>query len=71
MAKTTDYTGERVPNQASFRKRMEAQCGQIEHYRATVMYSEGRFLSQNEAALEWIERYANAFDYGGGCAGSG
>ena len=51
-------------SQERFRKRMEAQCCQIEQYRVDIKRSEGRSLSLNEAALEWIERYANAFDKG-------
>ena len=47
-----------------FRERMEAQCGQIERYRVMVEHDEGRHLSMNEAALEWIEHYAPVFDCG-------
>ena len=69
MARVKEYTSEGVSNQESFRKRMEAQCSQIERYRAKVMYNEGRFLSQNEAATEWIARYAKVFDNGYRCVG--
>tara|TARA_R110002110_G_scaffold205066_7_gene417285 strand:+ start:441247 stop:441456 length:210 start_codon:yes stop_codon:yes gene_type:complete len=45
-----------------FRVRMRAQCLQVESYRLTVQRNEGRCLTRNEAALEWIERYAARFD---------
>ena len=41
---------------------MKAQCHQIERYRLDVLHKEGRELSRDEAALEWIERYAESFD---------
>ncbi len=44
-----------------FLDRMEAQIGQIQRYRRNVLRGEGRLLSPEEAALEWIERYAAAF----------
>ena len=47
--------------QNAFRARMEAQCGQIEKYRLTVLRDEGRRLSRDEAAMEWIERYAATY----------
>jgi hypothetical protein len=40
---------------------MEAQCDEIRKYRQRVLSSEGRQLSYDEAALEWIERYAEVF----------
>ncbi len=46
---------------------MEAQCHQIERYRLEVLRDEGRELSRDEAALEWIERYAEGFDEGARC----
>ena len=45
----------------SFRGRMQAQCCRIQDYRLEVLHNEGRRLSHDEAALEWIERYAEAF----------
>ena len=45
----------------SFTERMEAQCCQIRRYRRDVIRKEGRELSPDEAALEWIERYAETF----------
>ncbi|HWR88116.1 MAG TPA: PilZ domain-containing protein [Acidiferrobacterales bacterium] len=46
-----------------FRVRMVEQICHIELYRRTVRESEGRALSSHEAALEWIERYADAFPF--------
>jgi hypothetical protein len=40
---------------------MEAQCCQIRRYQREVIRKEGRELSPDEAALEWIERYADSF----------
>ncbi len=40
---------------------MECQCQEIEEYRRTEMRDGGRVLSLDEAALEWIERYAADF----------
>jgi hypothetical protein len=45
----------------SFLGRMEAQCDRIRGYRDQVLRQEGRSLSYDEAALEWIERYAEVF----------
>ena len=45
----------------TFLQRMEAQCNEIRRYRQKVLRSEGRQLSQDQAALEWIERYAEVF----------
>jgi hypothetical protein len=44
-----------------FRLRMIEQICHIEHYRKEVMLTEGRELSTNEAAKEWISRYAGDF----------
>ena len=48
----------------SFSERMEAQCCQIRRYRREVIRKEGRQLSPDEAAPEWIERYADSFTPG-------
>lgn len=45
-----------------FRLRMESQCHQIMQYRLQVLRESGRLLSSDEAALEWIARYAATFD---------
>jgi hypothetical protein len=48
--------------QDSFRTRMVEQVCQIEHYRQEVEELEGRILDSEEAAAEWIQRYAADFD---------
>lgn len=48
-----------------FRVRMVEQICHIEQYRRMVRASQGRSLSSHEAALEWIERYAEAFPFSG------
>lgn len=44
-----------------FLGRMEEQCSRIRRYRRDILRREGRNLSRDEAALEWIERYAESF----------
>ena len=44
-----------------FLARMESQCFQIQRYRWKTRLVEGRLLSEDEAAREWIQRYAAAF----------
>lgn len=44
-----------------FGVRMVEQVCHIEHYRFDVLHTEGRQLSSEEAALEWVERYAAEF----------
>ena len=44
-----------------FRLRMIEQICHIEHYRKEVARLEGRELSSQEAAKEWISRYAGDF----------
>jgi len=44
-----------------FRLRMIEQICHIEHYRKEVERIEGRELSADEAAREWISRYASDF----------
>ena len=48
-------------SQEIFRLRMIEQICHIEHYRKEVMLTEGRKLSTDEAAKEWISRYAGDF----------
>jgi hypothetical protein len=43
---------------------MERQCRQITQYRQSMLLDYGRLLSPDEAALEWIERYAATFEMG-------
>ena len=44
-----------------FQQRMQAQCDRIRRYRDQVLREQGRVLSYDEAAMEWIERYAEGF----------
>jgi hypothetical protein len=52
---------EAVRDEVGFRARMEDQCQEIRRYRRMVMKSERRCLTLNEAALEWIERFAASY----------
>ncbi len=45
----------------AFRTRMVEQVCHIEHYKREVFEKEGRRLSSEEAAAEWIRRYAATF----------
>jgi len=45
-----------------FRVRMMEQVCQIEAYRQRLLADEGRDLSAEQAALEWIGKYAANFD---------
>lgn len=45
----------------AFLARMQAQCEQIEAYRLDVLRRERRELSLDQAAREWIARYAESF----------
>lgn len=47
--------------QEAFRSRMVEQVCQIEHYKNTVLRNEGRKLSTEQAAQEWIQQYAADF----------
>lgn len=44
-----------------FRARMVEQICHIEHYRAEVLASEGRRLDGEQAAREWIQKFAVDF----------
>ncbi len=48
-----------------FRARMVEQVCHIEHYKKTVREDEGRHLTSQEAALEWISKFADNFPYTG------
>ena len=41
--------------------RMVEQLCHIEHYRNEVLRKEGRQMSSEQAAKEWIEKFANSF----------
>ena len=45
----------------AFSARMVEQVCHIEHYKRTVLETEGRQLNGDEAAAEWIAKYANQF----------
>jgi hypothetical protein len=45
----------------AFRIRMVEQVCQIEHYRQAVMTEQGRKLSSEQAAVEWIAKFAGNF----------
>ena len=44
-----------------FKARMVEQVCHIEHYKRQVLAQEGRVLSNQEAALEWIGKHAQDF----------
>ena len=44
-----------------FRMRMVEQICHIEHFKNEILETEGRVISGEEAALEWISRYATDF----------
>jgi hypothetical protein len=44
-----------------FRMRMIEQICHIEHYRGEVLRTQGRELNAQEAAAEWISKYAGDF----------
>ena len=46
---------------AAFRARMVEQVCHIEHYKKEVSTKEGRNISGEEAAVEWIRKYAGLF----------
>ena len=52
-----EYQGEKDV----YRLRMVEQICHIEHYRKEVQTREGRNISSEEAAQEWIARYAGKF----------
>lgn len=52
------------PNDA-YQVRMVEQICQIEQYRLDVLAREGRALTQEQAAREWITRYADHFAQSG------
>ena len=53
--------GIRFGAQDMFKTKMVEQLCQIEHYRRRVLNEEGRELDSEQAAQEWIERYAREF----------
>jgi hypothetical protein len=61
MASRTGRYRQDSAGEAAFRARMQDQCCLIEQYRLRAMKDEGRDLSRDEAALEWIELHAERF----------
>ncbi|MCP4211151.1 MAG: hypothetical protein GY764_06690 [Halieaceae bacterium] len=53
-----------------FRARMLEQVRQIRRYRKKKLKDTGRLMSLDEAAIEWIERYASSFDMDAAFKGS-
>ncbi|NEV61805.1 PilZ domain-containing protein [Thiorhodococcus minor] len=47
--------------EAEYGIRMVEQVCHIEHYRQQVLKQEGRSLTSEEAALEWIQKFADRF----------
>lgn len=45
----------------AYSARMVEQVCHIEHYKKQILLEEGRALSGDEAAAEWIEKYATSF----------
>lgn len=50
-----------LDSRAAFRSRMVQQVCSIENYRREVQQREGRALTTQEAASEWIAKYAGRF----------
>lgn len=44
-----------------FKVRMVEQICHIEHYKKEVMTREGRSLTSQQAAMEWVRKYAHKF----------
>ena len=45
----------------AFRARMVEQICYIENYRSEIFFAEGRVLTSEEAAIEWIRKFASDF----------
>lgn len=50
-----------VDNEEAYKSRMVQQVCQIEYYKNIVFEREGRLIDSEQAALEWIEKYAADF----------
>lgn len=48
-------------NSTQYSVRMIEQICYIEHYRSEILVSQGRKLTSDEAAQEWVEKYAAKF----------
>jgi hypothetical protein len=69
MTQDKEQSAESASSGELFAQRMEDQCLQVERYRQKIKQSEGRQLSRDEAALEWIENYASEYAQDGSCGG--
>ena len=58
---TEQHSESATGEQENFVVRMEAQLSRIDEYREEIERTEGRHLSVDDAALEWIVRYAKGF----------
>lgn len=56
-----DVGVEFIDPEEAFHSRMVEQICHIEHYKKEILEREGRQLTGEEAALEWIRRYAASF----------
>ena len=56
-----DIGVELVDREQFFHIRMVEQVCHIEHYKREVLKTEGRSLNGEQAALEWIAKYAHLF----------
>lgn len=50
-----------ISSNDAYAARMVEQVCQIEHYKKQIQQNEGRILTCDEAAAEWIEKYAESF----------
>ena len=56
-----DVGVEFTESRAVFRVRMVEQVCHIEHYKREVLEREGRTLTSDQAAMEWIDKFAKDF----------
>ena len=54
----------------AFRARMVEQLCYIENYKAEIFAAEGRVMSSEEAAIEWISKFASGFPGAAATTGS-
>ncbi len=61
LAKVYEVGVQFQDEETEFAVRMVEQACQIEHYKREVLTNEGRVLDGEEAAEEWIEKFAKQF----------
>jgi hypothetical protein len=49
--------------ESAFRAKLAEEMIQITEYRERILKDEGREMSEEEAAQEWIAKYAKSFSY--------